>query len=87
MCEVWKRGQVTWGEYRDTVQVCRDRAGTDKAHQELDLMRGLNGHRKGVYRQFNMKRKTQFNMKRKIMENVHLLQKCFRGPPDKTHGR
>lgn len=39
----------------------------------------LNGHRKGVYRQFNMKRKT--------MENVDLLLKWCRRPADKPDGR
>lgn len=67
---------MAWGECTDTVQVSRDRLG-----QPLGPGPGedLNGHRKGVYRQFNMKRKT--------MENVDLLLKWCRRPADKPDGR
>jgi len=27
----WKQGGVTWEEYRDAVQICRDRIGKAKA--------------------------------------------------------
>ena len=33
----WKQGQVTWEEYRDTVEVCSDTVRKAKAHLELDL--------------------------------------------------
>lgn len=66
MCEAWKQGQVTWGEYRHCPGVQRHGLGQPK----LTRIRDLNGHRKVVYRQLSMKRMT--------MEHVDLLQKWHR---------
>lgn len=43
----WKQGQVTWEEYRDEVQLCRDSLEKAKAKLELNLKRN---NRKVFYR-------------------------------------
>lgn len=40
----WKQGQVSWGEYRDTVQKCRAGLRKAKAHLELNLVRHVRVH-------------------------------------------
>ena len=50
-----------------------------KAGWELDLARDVKGKKKGVYRYLNSKRKTR--------ENMDLLLKWNRRPPDRRHGK
>lgn len=42
-----KEGQVSWKEYRDTVQLCRDEVRKSKAWLELDLARDAKNSKKG----------------------------------------
>lgn len=46
----WKQGQVTWEEYRDEVQLCRDSLEKAKAKLELNLKRNARNNRKVFYR-------------------------------------
>lgn len=61
-CKRWKQGQVTWEEYSDTVQACRNADGKAKTHLELDLARDMKGDKKGIYRYISSKRKTRGNV-------------------------
>lgn len=69
-CKRWKQGQVTWEEYSDTVQACRNADGKAKTHLELDLARDVKGDKKGIYRYIS---------KRKTRENVDLLMNRLGG--------
>ena len=40
---MWKKGQTTWEEYRDTVRVCRDATRKAKAHFGIKLGKGCQG--------------------------------------------
>lgn len=42
----WEMGQVTQEEYRDTVQLCRNRDRKAKAHLDLNLARDVKGNKK-----------------------------------------
>lgn len=42
----WKQGQVSWEEYRDTVQRCRAGFRKPEDHLELNLARDANGNKK-----------------------------------------
>ncbi|KFQ99133.1 hypothetical protein Y956_03969, partial [Nipponia nippon] len=55
----WKQGQVSWEEYRDTVQLCRDRIRKAKARLELNLARDAKNNKKGFYRYVIQKRKVK----------------------------
>ncbi|KFW02563.1 hypothetical protein N327_13593, partial [Fulmarus glacialis] len=64
----WKQGQVSWEEYRDAVQLCRDRVRKAKAWLELNLARNAKNNEKGFYR--------YVSQKRSVKESVsHLMNK------------
>ncbi|KAJ7401326.1 hypothetical protein BTVI_97118 [Pitangus sulphuratus] len=42
----WEQGQVTWGEYRSMVQMCRDGIEKVKALMEQDLARDIKNYKK-----------------------------------------
>lgn len=70
---------MAWDEYRNSVQVCRDRVRKAKPHCELNLVRVVKDNEKSVYSYFSSKRQTR--------ENVGLLLKWSRGPADRRHGK
>ena len=55
----WKQGQVSWEEYRDAAQLCRDGIRKVKAHLELNLARDAKNNKKGFYRYVSQKRKVK----------------------------
>jgi len=55
VCQRWKQGQVTWGEYSNAV---RDVVREAKPHLELNLLRDVKGNKKGFYKYISSKRKT-----------------------------
>jgi len=55
----WKQGQVTWKEYRDIAQWCRDRVRKVKAQLELNLARDTKINKKGFCRYVSQKRKVK----------------------------
>ncbi|GAB0188331.1 hypothetical protein GRJ2_001298400 [Grus japonensis] len=65
----WKKGQVAWEEYRETVRAARDQVRKDKALIELNLARDVKGNEKRY-----------INDKKKIRKNVRSLQKETRRP-------
>ncbi|KFQ59414.1 hypothetical protein N334_04442, partial [Pelecanus crispus] len=58
----WKQRQVSWEEYREAAQLCREGVRKAKAQLELNLAREVE---KGFYR--------YVNQKRKVKESVPLL--------------
>jgi len=54
----WMQGQVSWEEYRDAAQLCRDDARKAKAPLELNLARDTKNN-KGIYRYVRQKRKVK----------------------------
>ncbi|KFQ61696.1 hypothetical protein N334_12538, partial [Pelecanus crispus] len=61
----WKQGQVSWGEYREAAQLCRDGVRKAKAQLELNLARDVKNNEKGFYR--------YVYQKRKVKESIPLL--------------
>jgi len=57
----WNRGRVSWEEYREAGQTCRDGVREAKAQLELNLAKDEK-NKKGFY--------TYVGHKRKIKENV-----------------
>ena len=53
----WKQGQVSWEEYRDAAQLCRDGVKKAKAQLELNWARDAKNNKKGFYRYVSQKRK------------------------------
>ncbi|KFV48258.1 hypothetical protein N328_03880, partial [Gavia stellata] len=46
----WKQGWVSWEEYRDAAQLCRDGVRKAKAQLELNLARDAKNNKKSFYR-------------------------------------
>ncbi|KFQ21233.1 hypothetical protein N331_04258, partial [Merops nubicus] len=55
----WKQGQVSWEEYRDTAQLCRDEVRKAKAQLGLNLVRDAKKNKKCFYRYINQKREVK----------------------------
>ncbi|KFW06482.1 hypothetical protein N327_08664, partial [Fulmarus glacialis] len=55
----WKQGQVSWEEYRDAAQLCRDQIRKAKVRMELNLARDTKNNKKGFYRYVSQKRKVK----------------------------
>ncbi|KAM6103455.1 uncharacterized protein LJ206_014212 [Theristicus caerulescens] len=55
----WKKGLVSWEEYRDTAQLYKDGMRKAKAQLELNLVRDAKNNKKGFYRYINQKRKVK----------------------------
>ncbi|PKU41414.1 rna-directed dna polymerase from mobile element jockey-like [Limosa lapponica baueri] len=45
----WKQGQVSWEEYRDAAQLCRNRVKKGKTQLELNLARDEKNNEKDFY--------------------------------------
>ena len=55
----WKQGHLAWEEYRNAVQICRDRMKKPRALTVLNLARDAKNNEKGFYRYTGHKRKTE----------------------------
>ncbi|KFZ67676.1 hypothetical protein N338_01599, partial [Podiceps cristatus] len=55
----WKQGRVSWEEYRDIAQLCRDEVRKAKMQLELNLARDSKNNKKGFYRYVSQKRKVK----------------------------
>jgi len=55
----WKQGQISWEEYRDAAQLCRDGVRKAKAQLELNLARDAKYNKKGFCRYVSQKRKVK----------------------------
>jgi len=53
----WKQGWVSWEEYRDAAQLCRDEVRRAKAQLELNFAKDAKNNKKSCYRCVNQKRK------------------------------
>ncbi|GAB0203482.1 hypothetical protein GRJ2_002813800 [Grus japonensis] len=58
----WKQGQVTWEEYRETVQAAREQVRKAKALIEISLARDVKDNKKSFYRYVSDKRRTRENV-------------------------
>jgi len=59
MHKQWKQGQVSWEDYKDTAQLCRDGVRRAKMQLELYLARDAKNNKKGFYRYINQKMKVK----------------------------
>ena len=55
----WKQGQVSWEQYRDVAQLCRDGVRKAKAQLDMNLTRDMKNNKKGFYRCVSQKRKVK----------------------------
>jgi len=55
----WKQGQVSWEEYGNTAQLCRDGVSRAKVQLELNFTRDAKNNKKGFYRYVKQKRKVK----------------------------
>ncbi|GAB0190817.1 mitochondrial enolase superfamily member 1 [Grus japonensis] len=58
----WKKGQVAWEEYRETVQAARNQVRKAKALIEINLARDVKDNKKSFYRYVSDKRRTRENV-------------------------
>ena len=59
---MWKEGQATWEEYRNTVKACREARRKAKVHLELNLPRDVKDNKKRSFNYISSKRKTRDNV-------------------------
>jgi len=59
---MWKEGQATWEENRNTVKACRDATMKAKAHLELKLARDVKNNKQGFFKYISSKQKTRDNV-------------------------
>ncbi|KFZ48098.1 hypothetical protein N321_03191, partial [Antrostomus carolinensis] len=69
----WKQGQVSWKEYTDIVQLCRDEVRKAKVQLELNLARDAKKNKKGFYRWVNQKRKVKESIFSLMSNNGDLI--------------
>ncbi|PKU28841.1 rna-directed dna polymerase from mobile element jockey-like [Limosa lapponica baueri] len=69
----WKQGQVTWEEYRDIVQACRDEAMEAKAHLELNLGRDVKGNKKDFFKYIGDPTKARENVGPQLNDTGNLV--------------
>jgi len=50
---------ITWEEYRDGIQICREGIRKAKVQMELNLEKDVKHNRKGLYRYIGQKRQTK----------------------------
>jgi len=63
---LWKKGQATWGDYKEVAKVCREEVRKAKAQLELRVATAVKENKKLFYKYINGKRRTK--------ENFHPLQ-------------
>ena len=61
VCVLWKKGQATWGDYREVAKVCREEVRKAKAQLELRLPTEVKENKKSFYKYINGKRRTKEN--------------------------
>ncbi|PKU36007.1 nedd4-binding protein 2-like 2 [Limosa lapponica baueri] len=68
----FKQDQLSWEEYRDVAQLCRDKVGT-KTQLELNLARDAKNNKKDSYRYVNQKRKVTESVSPAMSKNHKLV--------------
>ena len=58
---LWKKGQATWGDYKEVAKVCREEVRKAKAQLELRLATAVKENKKSFYKYINGKRRTKEN--------------------------
>ena len=59
---LWKKGQVTQEDYRDTVRLCREKIRKAKAQLELKLATAVRDNKKRFYKYIGGKRRAKENL-------------------------
>lgn len=82
-----EQGPAAWEEYRDAIQMCRDRLRKAKTHMQLKLARDVKNNKKWFYRHADQKRKARESVLPLIhekgelatmgMEKTEVLNKFF----------
>ena len=47
---LWRKGQATWGDYKEVAKVCREEVRKAKAHLELRLATAVKENVKSFYK-------------------------------------
>lgn len=58
---LWKKGQATWGDYKEVAKICREEFRKAKAQLELKLATAVKENKKSFYKYINSKRRTKEN--------------------------
>ena len=58
---LWKKGQATWGDYKEVPKVCREEVRKAKAQLELRLATAVKENKKSFYKYIISKRRTKEN--------------------------
>ena len=61
VCVLWKKGQATWGDYKEVAKVCREEVRKAKAQLELRLATAVKENKKCFHKYINSKRRTKEN--------------------------
>ncbi|PKU47375.1 hypothetical protein llap_2342 [Limosa lapponica baueri] len=69
----FRQDEVSWEEYRDAAQLCRDKVRKAKAWLELNLARNAKNNKKGFYRYVNQKRNVKESISPMISKNGKLV--------------
>ncbi|KFQ91096.1 hypothetical protein Y956_15163, partial [Nipponia nippon] len=69
----WKKGLVSWEEYRETPQLCKDGIRKAKPRLDLNLTRDAKNNKKGFYRHVNQKRKVKESVPPLISKSGELV--------------
>ena len=58
---LWKKGQATWGDYKEVAKVCREEVQKAKAQLELRLATAVKENKKSFYKYISGKRRSKEN--------------------------
>ena len=58
----WKKGQATWGEYKEVARICREKIRKAKAQHKLNLVTVVKDNKIGFYKCINSKRRAKENL-------------------------
>ncbi len=59
---LWKKGQATWGDYKEVSKVCREEVRKAKAQHELRLATAVKENKKSFYKYISGKRRNKENL-------------------------
>ena len=54
---LWRKGQATWGDYKEVAKVCREEVRKAKAQPELRLATAVKENKKSFYKYITVVRK------------------------------
>jgi len=69
----WKQREISWKEYKDAAQLCRDEVRRAKAQLELNLARDAKINKQSFYRYVNQKRNVKESVPSLMSKNGDLV--------------